>query len=155
MYNKALKACNYTYFREYHPTIENICKPNSENPNLYTLSGDIVIKREKKPFINKTSLANADLVLMQMSRVFDMAPSFYWFPTLYCYYEGVQDIWVKLISKAYCQQILPLFGVNTINELKLCVEKCVFDEKIRHSGAWDSAPVILNNITLDKIATLP
>ena len=157
-FSKTLKGRNFTIFREYHSTLEGVCKSNSDTPNLYTLSGDMLIKREKKPFINKASLANADLVLMQLSRVFNMTrenTGFHWFPALYCYYEGLQDIWVKLMSKAYCQQILPLFGVNSIEDLIKSVENCEFDEKTRHAGSFDSAPVILSNITLDKIATMP
>jgi hypothetical protein len=157
-FSRALKANNFVAFREYHRTIEEICKPKSENPNLYTLAGQIIIEREKKPLINQSSLANADLVLSQMSRVFDITSlksGFYWFPTLYCYFERQQDIWVKLVSKTYCHRIFSLFAVDTIHDLKEKVKSCVFDEKARYSGSFDPAPVILTSIKLEEIATLP
>ena len=157
-HSKTVKAYNFVVFREPLRTIEEICKPKSKNPRLYTLAGDIVVNREKKPLITQTSLANADLVLSQLSRVFDMTrdnSGLHWFPNLYCYYEGLQNIWVKLISKAYCQKIFPLFGVSSTGALRESVKKCVFDRETGYRNAFNPAPVILNSIELDKIATLP
>jgi len=80
--------------------------------------------------------------------------AFYWFPTLYCYYDGLQETWVRLKSKKYCEKIMPLFGAASIDELKRKVISCTFDEKVHYAGFFDRAPVISDSIKIESIATL-
>ena len=42
----------------------------------------------------------------------------YWFPLSYIYADNPDNIWIRLSSKEYCEKILPLFGVSSIDELK-------------------------------------
>jgi hypothetical protein len=44
----------FVQFRRYFRVIEEICKPKCPNPRLYTLAGDIVVNRERKPIILQT-----------------------------------------------------------------------------------------------------
>jgi len=150
-----LIANNFVAFRRNLRVIESVCKPKSKNPNLFTLAGDILLMREKKPMITERLLVDADIVLCQLSYVFNLHKNgFYWFPHLCCYYEGSQEIWVKLESKEYCYKIMPLFGVSTIDSLKEKIKCCVFDKPVRYEMLCEYAPVILNNIEFEKIATL-
>jgi hypothetical protein len=143
----------YQKFRGHFETIEFVCKPKSSKSNLFTMAGNILISREKKPIIDKIALANADLVLYQLSIIFDME---YWFPWLYCYCERAkQAIWSKLISKSYCEKIMPLFGVTTIiPELKELICKSVQYREIRYNSSADSAKCILDSINIDEVATI-
>jgi hypothetical protein len=151
--NSDVDPQSYVALRKYFYTIEEICKPKCKNPRLYTLSGDILLKRIWEPIINEISIVNADLILCQMSLVLK---SELWFPTSYIYYKSnKQHIWSKLVSRVYCNKIFPLFGVSTIEALKSELKKCVWDRDIRHQRAWDSAPTIQNSINLDQIGTLP
>jgi hypothetical protein len=152
----------FIHFRPAHRYIDEHIKPKSENPRLFTLAGDIVVKREKLPIITKSTLANADLVLYQLSTVFDDSsnPSlWYWFPVLYVYagnsYSYNQILWSKLVSLKHCQKLFPLFGVTQLAQLIKIVEKSVPNRDYRYSGAYDSAPSIQQSIDLSKIGTLP
>ncbi|MCL2752593.1 MAG: toll/interleukin-1 receptor domain-containing protein [Defluviitaleaceae bacterium] len=148
-------ACNFISFRHHFKLIEGVCKPNCENPNLHTLAGEITVKREKKPLITKDSIADADLILYQLSCAIGV-DGWKWFPTLYCYRSrySQQSIWSRLKSKRYCEKILPLFGVTSFVELKNMIEKCVYDREYGYQRSFDGAPNILNSIVLDEIATL-
>lgn len=154
--NYELQPENYSSFRKYMKTIEEICKPKCENPRYYTLTGHIMIKREKKPIITAQTISNADIVLYQLFKVYDIDPKgwCYWFPTTYIYHKGSQPQWVRLKSKAYCEKLYPLFGVSSINGLKTIISKSTSDGEMRHSGCFECAPVILSEIKLDDIGSM-
>ena len=74
----------------------------------YILAGDIITKQEKRPIISRKSLAEADVILYQLSCAFDMEASYIrWFPTLYCYMQMPQAIWTRLCSKRHCDNLFP------------------------------------------------
>lgn len=154
-FDTQVKDCAYTKFRKYCHTIEAVCKPKCDNPRYYTLTGEILAKREKKPLITKASLANADVVLFQMFSALGLEgePS-YWFPVIYYYCAECQPLWQKLKSKSYCQKIMPLFGVKTIDDLKHAIEKNNDKKNMHHSGSFDSAPIIQNSVKLDDIGSI-
>lgn len=148
---------NYSYakFRKYCQTIERVCKPKCDNPNYHTLTGNILIKREKKPIITESSLVNADKILYQMFPVLQLqCQERHWFPVIYIYSTDNQPIWYKLKSKEYCHKVMPLFGVKTIEELKEAVNRNKPDPNVRHEGAWEEAPTILDSIKLDEIGSI-
>ena len=155
-YNNSVKPYSYFKFRKYFRTIEGHCKQNSQFKNKITLSGQILVGREKKPILTKDTLSNADIVLYQLGGVLDIRDeeSDYWFPNSYVYHEHVQSLWQKLKSKQYCEKIMPLFGVRTIDELKAVIEKQPFDRRMSYSESFYSAPVILTAIKSDEIGTL-
>lgn len=154
-FDARVKNFTYAKFRKYCRTIEEVCKPKCDNPRYYTLTGEILAKREKKPIITKTSLANADVVLFQLFSVLGLEgePPF-WFPVIYYYCAECQPMWQKLKSKAYCEKIMPLFGVKTIEELTQAVERNTGDGDMRHRGAFESAPVIRSSVKLDEIGSI-
>lgn len=148
---------NFTYakFRKYCRTIEEVCKPKCDNPRYHTLTGELLVKREKKPIITKTSLSNADVVLFQMFSVLGLEDDWtFWFPVIYYYCAEYQPLWQRLKSKAYCERIMPLFGVKTIEELKQAVERNTADRDMRHRGAFESAPLIRHSVKLDEIGSI-
>lgn len=148
---------NFSVFRKYFRYIEEVCKPLSQNPRLHALAGEILINREKKPILTKQSMSNADIVLYQLSDIFNTSKCKWdneWFPTTYVYHEGKQIIWKRLISKSYCHKIFPLFSVKTIDELKAKIQESIEDQNMRYRNAWHSAPGILSSIKLDEVGTL-
>lgn len=150
-------STNFLGFYHDFSLIEGRCKPLCSEPRLHTLAGDIVVKREKKPLITGASIADADLLLYQMSCAFNKNDSWNWFPKLYCYRtrgQG-QNIWKRLKSKKHCEKLYPLFGVNTIEELKNIISRCVNDIRYSYSGgSFSSAPNILYSIELSEIGTM-
>lgn len=53
-------------------------------------------------------------------------------------------------SRRYCENMMTLFGVRNLDELKRAVGKCTYDERMKYSGSWDAAPVILIILKLKK-----
>ncbi len=148
----------YWNFRAYSHMIEDTCKKRSENPRLFTMSGNILVSREKKPILTQKTISNADIVLYQLGTILETPPDEhfckYWFPTTYVYHKGKQVIWQKLRSETYCKKIAPLFGTTTVEGIKAIVKNSIPDREMKHPGAWDSAPGILSSITLEEIGTL-
>jgi hypothetical protein len=113
--------------------------------------------------LNTHAIANADVILYQLSEVFgsDELYGWAWFPGLYVYLgnrhsNGVQELWSKMISKRHCETLFPLFGVNTIEEMKIAIQKNRDDKRdMRYLSSFDTAPVILSSISINSIATLP
>ena len=82
-------------------------------------AADIMISRIKKPIITKESFAETDIFLTQMSFALKISDyERYWFALSYIYANNSESLWVGLSSKEYCEKILPLFGVSSIDELK-------------------------------------
>ena len=155
----SFKYCNYCFFRTYSSVLEETCKPRSENPKLFTLSGDIIVKREKRPILSKTTISNADIVLYQLAHILTTPNenNWYddWFPTTYIYHDGVQSIWHKLKSQRHCLKIMQLLGVDSISQIKEVVAKSVGERDMRYSNSFHHAPGILSNISVETIGTLP
>ena len=161
-YNVGVEAKTFRDFRHYPKYIEDHIKPKSEKKNLFTLAGEIAIKREKMPILSRHSIANADVILFQLSCVYDFPgdPNYtFWFPRLYIYisngYFHGQPIWSKMVSLRHCQKLYPLFGVNSIEGLKEMIAKSKPIKNVCYQGSFDSAPSIQDSITTDKIGTMP
>ena len=149
-------ASNFFKFRIYNTYIEEHCKPNYHKPKLFTLVGEILVNRVKKPFLTKESISNADLVLFQLGDLLveSKGSPHYWFPTSYIYHSETQSMWQKLISKEYCEHIKPLFGADNISELKEMISKTYMDNSMRYGHGSRIAPTILSSIRIDDIATM-
>ena len=159
-------AGTFAAFFRFFDILEKVCKPKSEDSRLFTLAGDIVVKREKKPLITKESLVEADLLLYQVSYALFEADAWKWFPSLYVYRSDFQSqkIWTRLQSRRYCEKLFPLFGVNSLSKLKEKVGKCVYDNMYKHksvhyghyisNGARYAAPNILTSIKLEEVGIL-
>jgi len=159
--DQQLKPCSFIEFRSVHHYIEYHIKPQSKEPQLYTLAGDIVVKREKYPIITQQSMANADVVLYQLSCVYDFVQNLsgrYWFPTLYPYCDShysKQQIWSKMVSRKHCEKLYHLFGVTQLPQLVEQIQKNKDDRGMRYSGDFYGAPSILHSIDLEKMGTFP
>lgn len=161
IFGGSIKQNNYTAFRYHSRVVEERYKRNTEMKNKFTLMGDVICnQREKLPIYTKEALAEADLFLYQVCNAYELAESEnswrdpYWFPTLYVYAKDSPIEWKKMKSRQFCKKMMVLFGVNSIEELKKVVGKCVFDNGMKYSGSWDAAPAILSCIKVDEIGTL-
>lgn len=150
----------FPYYKFYSANrfIEERCKPKSENPQRITMSGDMLINRVKPPVLTKSSIANTDLILYQLGRTIKVdSLGFtmnYWFPRTYIYSSPKQRLWQQLRSLKFCYKILPLFGVNDVEQLKGLI-KCVRQEPdMRYQNCFESASAITNSITVSEIGTL-
>lgn len=101
-------------------------------------------------------ISNADLFLYQMGRVLKIEEPHcgYWFPTTYVYHTTPQTMWQKLKSRAYCANILPLFGTQSIDEMKKMIDAVDFDARMSYRHSFESAIVIKNSVNVSEIASL-
>ena len=155
-FGTAVKSESYFKFYTYMNTIENVCKPKCEEPNLFTLTGKILVERERKPILTKQSISNADIILYQLGTVLNINRDTYgyWYPLSYIYHSGSQVIWQKLKSKQYCLRIAPILGCKSIDELKELLKKPLTNPCTGYQRSFNSIPNILSNLKYEEIATL-
>ena len=56
----------------------------------------------------------------------------------------------------FCEKIMPLFGVSTMEALKERLSRCISDREVRYNGnCWESASAILDIVKLDEVGVLP
>ncbi|SEH23200.1 SEFIR domain-containing protein [Selenomonas sp. KH1T6] len=156
------EPCSYVKLRFYSKMLEERIKPglSGELANKFTLTGHYMVSaREYMPIYSSKSLANADLLLYQVYECFgtDVIKSEWgvWFPTLYVYADRYDSIWKKLTSRRFCRKIMPLFGVETLDDLKVCLYRCIRDRKYRYEDTWVGAPSILSWIKIEDVAIYP
>ena len=58
---------------------------------------------------------------------------------------------IRLSSKEYCMRISPLFGCETIDELKAVIKKAHFSSDFTYPRAFRCAPGITASIEIDDI----
>lgn len=155
-FNDSLESHTFLKFRAYCQTIEETCKPKSNEPKRFTMSGDMLVHRERKPILTKETISNADLFLYQMGLTLQIDGDHYgyWFPTTYVYHSAPQTMWQRLKSKAYCTSVLPLFGVKTIEDMKRMIDAVEHNPRMCYNYCFESAAVIKNSIKTEEIGLL-
>lgn len=157
-HNDYAEASHYFKFYKSIRLLEEECKPKSTQPSLYTLQGDILTRRERKPILTKESISNADLILYQMGQPLGLGNTRwdYWFPITYCYHcRESQEIWRKMKSREQCQKMFPLFGVKTIEELKEKIRQTSINDRMRYSNDHFSRALdIQDSIMVEEIGSL-
>ena len=130
--------------------IEALYKPTTDRNNKFSILADDLFKsRQKLPVFTGDNIAESDLFIYQVSQALDKSS---WFPSLYVYVKNTPKEWIKIKSKEYCQRyIFPLFGVTSIDELKLLIANCKIDRDFRYTGDFNVAPSILKYIKLEEI----
>jgi hypothetical protein len=168
-YAEIFDLLNRTYFLKEDAFSSSTIKPQTYmkfcwTARLLETAGYILTKREQLPLIGKNTLANADVVLCQLARVFAVSHpnvDYYWFSHLYIYSEryldteAKQEIWSKMISKRYCDKIMPLFGITTLQELRDIVKTDKPPEQNMGPYYGSSVPDIKDSIEPEQIGTMP
>ena len=155
-YAAQVEPMNYSAFQACCERIEYECKPKCDEPNLYTLQGRMLTRREKFPIYSMSAICNADILLCQLFPIMSSIESHSrWFPTAYIYFKGKQDVWVKLKSKHQCGKLYSLFNVNSIETLKASIKSC--DDGLNqkgYSGFASDIKRISYSILLQDIGTI-
>ena len=150
---------NYSRFMHRSRAIEAEYKLTTEKSSKFTLMGDVLChEREKRPIYTGETISQADLFLYQIFNALNLTVNGYyddyWFPTCYIYAPESNTDWTKLKSRTHCEKMFALFGVSSIDELKVSVSKCLRDPSMKYNGSFDVAPAILSYISLDEIGSL-
>ncbi len=135
--NTAPEPYTFSQFRPYLRTLEDHYKPKI-NPWLISLAADMLVKREYGSNITRRSLVTTDITLAHLSMLYGKG-DFTWYPALapYSNCAGYDLIWERLVSKAFCEKLFPLFGVSTFLDFKQVVKEM--------SDEWDNAKGIHNS----------
>lgn len=156
------KPFSYEWLRFHSKMLEEHIKPTLDGDlsRKFTLTGHLVCTdREYMPIYSGRAMAKADLFLYQVYNglgLDNLTQWGAWFPTLYIYADEYDTMWKRLKSKQFCEKIMPVFGVQTVETLKLKLSKCTYNKDYHYSGAWNgAASAILTWIELDEVATLP
>lgn len=153
-----IRPCNITTFRHYCKYAERFYEQSNESSRkLYSITAKTIAQREKKPILTTENIAIADLLIYQLSRMIEIHSfrDFPWFPATYLYKDEYSDYpWIKLKSKKYCEKILPLFGLTSIEKLKIGIQNTPIDNSISYSGSFHPAPVISSYINPNEIGSL-
>ncbi|MCL1987340.1 MAG: TIR domain-containing protein [Firmicutes bacterium] len=154
------QASKFVRFRRPFNYIEYLKLGIANKEGLPNFAGGILIQRLKKPILTKESIVNADIVLYQLSDFFNFKSrgGFPWFPNTYGYWGNTlnspQQVWARMKSRRHCEKIFPLLGVDTITKLKQTLSNHT-PYRLEYPGDSWHAPVILDSINLEDIATLP
>lgn len=156
-----LRERSYKGLWFYPEMLENVVKPNLEEKlrSRYTLTGYLICtEREYKPVFTAKNIANADLFLYQVYKALpleQLEERSIWFPRLYVYSDDNKSFWMRLKSHQFCEKIMPLFGVQSITELKEAIKECRYDDSYKYSGSFQAATAILNWVKLEEVGSLP
>lgn len=162
-HDSRVKPSSYERLRYRSEMLEDVIKPtlSDDLSRKYTLAGHYVCEqRDYLPTFTGKRIAEADLFLYQVFRGLDLGElglqTYVWFPICYIYVDHYDSIWKKLQSGRFCEKIMPLFGVSTIEALKERLSRCISDREVRYNGnCWKSASAILDIVKLDEVGRLP
>ena len=107
--------------------------------------------------MTKKSFAYADVLLTQLSFILEInEANWYWFALTYnnVGLYGFDGMWNKLQSRQYCERIMPLFGVKTVEELINLIKKHPVEREYRYSNLIYTIPSIPYQFKEYAIASL-
>ena len=118
-----------------------------------SLVADILNSRGDSNILKKEEIINADIVLYQLSRIhFNNI----WEPITYVYDKyAKQIIWKKLVSKQFCNKVLPLFDVKDITVIPVIISQSSNrTQSFQFAHSDKAAPWFTDSIEIDRIGTL-
>ena len=153
----------FAYFQQCLEQVEKEGRKQSKFQRRYSVTGDLLVERELRPFWTSKQIHNADLFLFQMGTFMNRdtpEESPIWYPMTMANYQYERPvIWSRLVSREVCKKVLPLFGLKTIEELKgELLKTAETSRKMKWGGgsalAIGGIPGIADCIEIDKIGTL-
>lgn len=143
-------------FREWFAYLEDAYKPKCDSPRLITLAGDMLVnQREKLPILTSKAIVNADILICQLTTIHELRNSNNWFPITYIYSKETMQKWGKLKSASFCQRLFPLFGVNSVDELKKAIVDHPVSPHCTYQSSHRSCPSITDGIEPNLIGSKP
>ena len=147
------KPMNFLAFR----FSSEVLSSYSKHKQRISIVSDIIEKRPYEPILNKKSFAYADVLLTQLSFALEInEANWYWFALTYnnVGLYGFDGMWNKLQSRRYCERIMPLFGVKTVEELIDVIKKHPVEREYRYNNLIYTIPSIPWQFKGNVIASL-
>ena len=157
-------ACNYNMFYSgsNHQNLDNAIK-SRDNKRYYTGTGQHWIETIDTDFCSKGQFILADLICYNYSVYgIEYCDNWPWFPITYVYddeYKSALGTFSrKMVSNEYAQELLPLFGYKSIDDLKSKMKSIEEEPQrqrrdIRYSEAFESAPLLSNYIKASDVGS--
>lgn len=130
-------------------------KQYGQQLGLFSIMASIAIEFTKVPFINATTFSQADVLLCQLSFIVQRNYYKHWFLNTYIYCSKIENMWEKLSSKYYCEKIMPLFNVSTLEDLKKIITENPVDKNYGYDDTWERVPSIPLKIGGHDFSSLP
>ena len=163
--SKNYGAATYRMFHsaEYGQRLDNAVN-GRDSKDYYTGTGQHWIETIAADFCSKELFLLADIICCNYSLYGkDYIDDWCWFPITYVYDQGHHSVLEafsrKMASREYAQELLPLFGYETIGELKdkmrfVLSEPQTRKRDIRYAIAFESVPLLNTYIKVDDVGSL-
>lgn len=123
---------------------------NEEEKKYFSFQSELLIRRGFSDIINKQTLSESDIILYHISILNQTEHR--WFPHSYVYHSGRWvEIWNRMESKKFCESILCLFDVESVDELRNKIIETKKPKMVMHWGAFEEAPWITQSISPETI----
>lgn len=164
-YRQTPNADSFTMFYSgrAHQNLDNAINKR-DNKNYLTGTGNYWIETLQTDFCNKEQFVLADLICFNyLIYGKDCIDRNAWFPITYIYdnkyISALSAIGNKMISREYSQEILPLFGFNSVEAFKIKMKEIEESPKhtykdYKYDRTFESAPILGDYIKADDVATL-
>lgn len=118
---------------------------------------DLLLEREFLPVLSKSSILISDFYLYWLSSLSDPS-SFPWFPITYIYANPIGDLHLnKFESTSFCQSMLPMFGVESLKDLKTLFLKHKDFREVGYSSYPHglASGILKGHIKVEDVASKP
>jgi hypothetical protein len=135
----------------------NVLNSYSAHKQTVSIVSDIISKRPYEPIINKKTFSYADVLITQLSFALEINEAdWYWFAITYnnLGMYGFEGMWNKLQSREYCNKLLPLFGVDTVDKLIEVIKQHPVPREYCYPGMYLKIPSIPTQFKENEIASL-
>lgn len=123
---------------------------DEEEKRYLSFQSELLTHRGFSNIINTQTLSESDIILYHISILNQTERR--WFPESYVYHKGREiEIWSRMESKRFCESILCLFDVESIDELRIKIIETKQPTMVMHKWAYQEAPWITESIIPENI----
>lgn len=154
------KKYTYGVLRESFSTLDDTIIRDKELSKKYgSASNYIYNERQCSSIFLKNDFIQSDLFLSQVYYSFDFSNhdiNDRWIPTFYLSVGNNDYFWKQLRSQTFCNKIMPLFNVNTIDDLKEIIKESTIEDPEIYPRRPNEKPKSISTIIVpEDIGTLP
>lgn len=136
----------------------------TSNPKeCHSPTAELILMRVKEPEFNKNILLDTDTRICQLSFIYRHIVAGFskrtWLPCTIAHYtryfnDGATYLWKDMKKKSVCEEMLPLFGVDNISELKEVIVKNPVDyNRGTHMIDFFEYHNITDSVKIEEIAS--
>ncbi len=117
--NPSEESSIVTFWYNDESIIQNTCKAlNPDKPSKFSFAADLLVNRENIPYLTMDGIACGDILIFLLSYINRIDEYGHWHPLSYVYEDSFSTFVQRFSSKSFCNKVLTLFDVDSIDELK-------------------------------------